>query len=282
MKPRSDGREGQLPSETDASESLNDTLASELQQLAQERARWDKWIASYGASIAESYARGETCLHLHFGVVDGVSLQDPEHECAVFNVIPRGAASPSVLELKRDLPQVNGGHDQGAVLVDDGESIQEPERIIPSSVRLQSIEECQRFRARAAALGFDYDLLGLTVLHGLGAQNRELSALFPGTGDSAVLQDQRPSEVVKSGPEVVENISRDDRESKGWWRIDLGSPRDTRTAALFGDMVLMLSDDAVWIGGGIPRNLFVKEFQMLVCSDELFLNTCEEFDPHEA
>ncbi len=156
-----------------------------------------------GHSIIESYKKGDVELHEHWGCKSRVrSSYDDEQTlnpngCEdICGVITARALDPMVMLMDDEMPML--------VWVGDGS---ESPRPINSVVRLQPLNACRMRVADASEVGLAPSLESRWL-----ALNRELSSVLRRAG---VEDSQLENEVVQSAPEIVDDLTHQDRDLDG-------------------------------------------------------------------
>jgi hypothetical protein len=141
------------------------------------------------------------------------------HYCAIFQKLDcrpfPDFKFPFPLKAQKRADTCRGN--QEAMLVDVVEFVENPKLLVPSLVRLQSLDESHCGPGDSlyfgAASGFQF-LEKVSKVFGL-SKNRE--AVFSG-GLVASGVNELPDEVIQSGSQIVENITDDDGQGQGNWR----------------------------------------------------------------
>jgi hypothetical protein len=140
--------------------------------------------------------------------------------------------------------------EQQAVLVHDVQSVQTPEAIVPSLVRLERVEDVQRRFAGSLCISRS---AGFVL--GLRAPDRKggLVCHRPAVGE-----DELADEKVEGRPEAVDGIARDRAPSRRRMFADLDAPD------LVARVRLILREDAVGVGFEERRDVGMKLVDVLL------------------
>jgi hypothetical protein len=118
--------------------------------------------------------------------------------------------SGAIIESNAAHREPRGGCEQQAVLIDIVKFVDLPESIVPSLVRLDSVQASYRFWPRQ--LYFPLDLERHVFIGSLAnGEHDDLGRKFGGDG----LGNERIKQVVKGTPEILENIANDGGYGKG-------------------------------------------------------------------
>lgn len=215
-----------------------DECACEIRELCE---CFEKRLTFDNLTIAERYLKGELRIVL-LGVVGPASHLDAVECCAVFErELPVGGSKPDLgedvagreLDLQDDA--VVGGADdvEDPVLVVRVESVQTPEGVVPSLVRLGCSDCC---------LGLGADSLCASKSSGLkllrASRNREHRLVG---GLAAVREYELPYEVVERASQVVDGIPCDESPPRVRLFADSHAPEEIARVRVF------LSDDHIGV-----------------------------------
>lgn len=164
-------------------ESGDGAILDEIENTIQQEC--DRFVA-YGSRFIERYEHGTLCFHLHLGIkVLGERFRELEAGDWCFVVshpnARLGVPIASIRERQAEARvQEFGGNDvQEPMLISIREAPEKEEgmgrRIVPSLVRLQSLNDCQYVRSDAAN-DLRLDRFARLVF-GLGAEDRELRSV---------------------------------------------------------------------------------------------------------
>jgi hypothetical protein len=186
-------------------------------------------------SLAKRYVEGKVNLHVHLSIDSGVPGESGDW-CAVLywpalqKVVPADLDLLGMAEGKASSRQMNLREVNKAVLIHYREFLNAPKRfplwvVLPCGVWLQALNSCP------CVLGHSADLAsGLVLEFSVVFENGELR---PRRGGLTIGKDQLPGEVVKSGSEIVKNITDDQSPLMNRGRI--------RNSGIASEFPLMLS-----------------------------------------
>lgn len=219
--------------------------------------------------ILQRYKEGRLEVHLHWrinsirtdreGRVVGCCVCNDDHR----GLLRGGDMGVVVSDSPDDVNPFNVAHGQGrqSMLIAAYEEIQQPERLIPSLVRLNGVnfpnDRCgnliprQTMRVLSEPLRVNEQGKGWLVL----ADGRRLDF------ERREFIGQLPDDVIEGGHQVRQTIADKRAESQGW--IDGDSWRDFPL-----QFTLLLGDDFVRVAVDVGRDLIFEECKVFLCPDD--------------
>jgi hypothetical protein len=133
-----------------------------------------------------------------------------------------------------ELPKAVPDNEQEAVLVEVVKFAENPEQTIPTLVRLDRLDETCRVRVHSL-----YFALKLGHVFGGSLIKRKGRSLI---GGATVCFDQLPSQMVETGPQMLNSLPGNHRQLD--WRLcpDL-NPKNS-----ISGLRVLLAQDAIWVG----------------------------------
>src|SRR5208282_1627723 len=194
---------------------------------------------SLSGSIRDEYCKGRNKIHLHAFARVHVDTPIAGDFCLLLNAAVKGPFKKFLSSPARDrrnsTPTRGNRYEQPSVLVDVLQLLKNPERmrggVIPSMIRLQSIDDCLRFSADM--LDFPHSS---TLEPKLAAENRkgDLNRFRIRQG-KPVLKSKRMNQMIKGRTEIVETISKDLRNNR--WRRTNKFTADDIIASIRVDLI---------------------------------------------
>jgi hypothetical protein len=185
-----------------------DEAFDEIDELMQ---RWHNRLSVKNLTLAERYLKGELEFGIVFVLGVGPATVGPEYVAVFERKFPvdgpgpchdraRKMIRPGTPHVKRYSEHlVRGGYrDEQSMFVGDVETVQTVQGIVPSTVRLQSIEEFERIRLGASQIA---------VPHGrVGREARTYWESCFARCRPSVINDKGMREVVEGRPQIVGDV----------------------------------------------------------------------------
>ena len=222
----------------------------------------------------ERYAKGEVCIHVHYGIRSRDSGREGSDCCAVFERASDGSPLPYVQVdvLHAFNPEggalQDGTHEMGsAMLVPDVEAVENPQWVpfgaINSTVRLQPLNHCLGTAVHTANLVEPAAPVGDTLLGGSEElasilENGEFGTVGSGTGGAS---GKNISQVVQAGPQIVAKLSDENLEPFRRYFANLARSDVGQVARR---AQIKLADNAVWLTFEERLDFSFDRFQVLV------------------
>jgi hypothetical protein len=246
-------------------ESGEDGIPDELRNLLQNSVN-AKGFQVFSRRILERYKNGSLTLHFHIeesvgdaGVIGMIQRNPgiPEY-CAVAQFLtPEEHGHESVLAsapINSGITSDSGNKTEHLVLIEFVEIGHSPERIVPTRVRLQTLDECRSFVGQPIQPMPSY-----LVNEGLGrGADREHVPNRVLTCRSGI--NKLPDKVIERSPSVEEKIS--DHGTKTIRRLGQSHSHESNIS-----LRIMLGNDLA-IAVGTARQNLRYSFSMLICPDQ--------------
>jgi len=219
--------------------------------------RWEQRIRPGNIRLADRF--------LNFNLNILLNVRFDSGECGVFCFHQISAIEPIGSEKK-----IVGDGEQGTVLVDVVKLVDSPERIIPASVRFESVDSF--FSLRPHSVYFS-NLNGFVLGHALSNRKTDLPINGAGRQVGGADKNELLCEMIQGGSEIVNNVSGDanrvERKSRDSLKVGVANESD----GVWRDTRLWISMDYCRVCKG--KNLGCEITEMLLGPFNLYLNENE-------
>lgn len=203
-----------------------------VDQMRKLMEKWDNRLTLDNLRLAERYLEGGLEIHVHIRVFAVVNV-DATDFCAVLkNCKPLSASAAGLGHDGHALGGLLGGvvldpanhggataersNEQEAVFVDVVKLVKFPEDIIATLVRLERVEDA--YRSRRHSLYFSGRV---GFVFGSSLEDGKAGPVAPRARRSTVGQNQLPGQMVKTAPQVVQNLPDQQGDGPGDTGADL-------------------------------------------------------------
>jgi len=216
--------------------------------------KWQNRMTLDNLRLCERYLNGDVVLFIIVIPAGELSLGHPSEYCAIFQNVDslsrlegiengwvdlRDGNSPAptnpVFRQGNVAPPAGSADHEQTMLVNNVEMMDQPEIVVSSLIRVQSVDHA--FRDRADSL---YLSQKVGFIFGRSVKNRELNP----SRDVAVRLNELPNEMVEGAPQIVDSIPDDAGEIIGDSPVAINSD----LLDFVSGLRIILADDEVGVG----------------------------------